>query len=127
MRKDWKSRKQILSVLDDLKGTSIPCEITLYYLGEEFNRTENRGIPIDLNRIPMGIIKGDNDYSLWVTVDTETFILGTQKLSSNERTIPDFYQLINDKYGEYMINYKRKTRLKKILSDPNPPVLIPDK
>jgi hypothetical protein len=124
MRRNRKGIDEILSVLDDLKGTGIPCEITLYYLGEEFNRTKNRGIPINLNRIPLNIIKGDNDYSLWVTVDTETFIIVTHKLSSNE-SITDLYQLINDKYGESMINHQRSTKLKDILSDPNPPKEVP--
>jgi hypothetical protein len=124
-RKKRKSRKLVLDMLKYLKGTGIPCNVTLYYRDEDLQISKKRGIHINLNKIPKHIIKGKDNYHLKIRVDgIHSFFLNSYYFGSynpivNKLYIKELEQLMNDSYGEEIINYKRWTRLNDILSEPD--------
>jgi hypothetical protein len=129
-RKKRKSRKLVLYLLNYLKGTGIPCNVTLYYRDEDLQISKKRGVHINLNKIPRHIIKGKDNYHLRIKVDglnsffLKSFYFGSYNPVINKMYIEELEKEMTDKYGEYITNHKRDHRLKDILSDPNPPKLI---
>ncbi len=126
-RKQRKGRIQVFSVLDYLKGTGVPCNITLYCRDEDCEQTIGRGVHINLNKIPRKIIKGKTNYFLKVLVDNKDryrFYFYSYLPDLNKSTIYDIEKVMNNKYWESMTNHKRKTKLDDILSDNTPLTLI---
>ncbi|MGA3012449.1 MAG: hypothetical protein ABSD71_00295 [Bacteroidales bacterium] len=120
-----KSKKQILSLFEYLKESGVTCEVDLYYLDEDFKPNGRKGVHIDLNKIPMNIINGEENYILSIIIhDTYSFVLENHRPQSNGITINQIELLMDECYGEEIINYKRLTRLNDILNDPNPHPLI---
>jgi hypothetical protein len=112
-------------MLDYLKGTGIPCNVTLYYRDEDLQISKKRGVHINLNKIPRHIIKGKDNYHLRIRVIginrflLENFYFGNYNPIGNENYIKQVEQLMNDNFGEEIINYKRWTRLNDILNEPD--------
>ena len=126
MRRNRKCIDEILSLLDYLKVNDIPCEITLNYQDDGSNPTEKMGcLNIDLNKIPVDIINSNKHYYLSVQIFEDEFILESHRLFSVYPYVTYFGQLMNERYWEDMTNHQRKTKLKDILSDPNPPTQVP--
>lgn len=119
-------------LLNYLKGTGIPCNVTLYHRDEELEILKKRGVHINLNKIPRHIIKGKDNYHLNIRVDGITsfflkyYYFGSYNPVINKMYIEELERLMNDKYGERIINNKRWTRLDDILSDHTPLTEIPD-
>lgn len=114
-----------MSVLDYLKGTGLPCNVTLYYVDEDFDRTWDRGVHINLNKIPKDIIKGEKDYYIKVKVgDFHKFSFQSVRPFNNQSEFNYLERMLFQYYEEEMNNYKRWTRFNDILSDTSPPKLI---
>jgi len=125
MNNNKESLEEVLYVLDYLKGTGVPCDITLYYQDKNFVRTK-RGVHINLDKIPMDIIKGDRNYLLMIMINESHggFVIENHpsilQFSQNKWFIEYLEETMNDNYGEEIINHQRWTRLDDILNDPNP-------
>jgi len=117
-----KSRKQVLSMLEYLNKIGITCNVTLYYLDEDLEFTRERGVHINLNKIPMDIIKGKRDYGVRVKLDGFLpHYFQSHHPFSNEYGRRGLEKSISVIYSEEeIINYNRKKVLDDILNDPNP-------
>ena len=60
-----------MSTLNYLKRTGISFVITLNYLDETYCMNLQRGIEINLNKIPVNIIFGQTNYLMMIRVDDE--------------------------------------------------------
>ena len=119
-----KSRKQVLSMLQFLKG--IPCNVTLYYLDEDLERTRERGVHLNPNTIPLDIINGKRDYEIKVKLDGFLpFNFKSYRPVDNEYEFSSLEKTISQYSDEDIVkNNIRWRRLDDILNDPNPPPLI---
>ena len=124
-RKRRELGKQVVSILDYLKETGLPCNVTLYYLDEELERTRERGVHINIDKIPMDIIKGQRNYSIKLSVKKLPGIPSIKDYDPNKMKFSSIQDCCNYIYGDYITNHKRKTRLDDILNDPNPPTQVP--
>ena len=128
-RKKRKSRKLVLYLLNYLKGTGIPCNVTLYYRDEDLQISKKRGVHINLNKIPRHIIKGKDNYHLNIRVDglnsffLKSYYFGSYNPVINKIYIEELEKEMNNKYWEEITNHQRKTKLKDILNSPDEPLV----
>ena len=117
-------------MLNYLKGTGIPCNVTLYYRDEDLQISKKRGVHINLYKIPRHIIKGKDNYHLIIRVDgiksffLDNYYIGNFNPVGNKMYIEKLEERMNERFGEYMTNHKRKTRLDDILNDTTPLTLM---
>ncbi len=122
-----KSGTQVLTVLDYLKETGVPCKVTLYYPDETYTRDFRRGFRIDLNQYPKkivtDIISSCRKYDLIIKVGKHKFYIQNNTIRMNELEIEHLERLMKK---ESMINQKRWSKLNDILNDPNQSTQVPD-
>jgi len=116
--------KQVLYVLNILKKSDVPCNLTLYYKDEKFNQV-GRGVHITLDKIPMDTINGDNNFLIKVRLGYSCFPFTNYESSLNEYEMLYFEHTLIHKFPEHIKNWKRKDTLDYILSDPNPSTEVP--
>lgn len=118
-----KSRKQVLSMLEYLRGTEVKCNVTLYYLDEDLEPTMERGVHINPNKIPTDIIKGKREYKIRVKLDCFLpYVFQSYHPFNNECERRGLENTITQYFftEEQTINHTRKTRLDDILDDTKP-------
>jgi len=115
-----------LSILDYLKESGVPCKVTLNFLDENSEPIKKRGLPINLNKIPMGIIDSEINYTISIRFGYNRIPFYSYNPTQNQLFTNYIEEFFKSRYNEYMINEKRWNRLDDILNDPNPPTQVPD-
>jgi len=117
-----KSQEQMINMLDYLKESDIPCEVTL----ECFNFPD---LPVSINidfslqpdKLMMSVFKKTIDsYQMRIKVGDRVTVINKYSIKYNQWKIENIKSYIVTNYGEYITNNKRKTILDDILNDPNP-------
>jgi hypothetical protein len=117
-RKMKKCQKQILSLLDDIYKSGLPCEVDLYYLNENRQPSGRNPVHIPLDDIPIEILKEKDNYVLSVILyDLHALLLDSYNSKRNELTRNYIKDLMDNEYYEEIINYQRGEKLKDILND----------
>lgn len=112
---------QISKILIGLYETGTPCNVTLYFQDNEFNRI-GRGIHIDHDRLPLHILLGRRNYVLKIRVNGHNYFMESRN-PLRDPSISFLYRTMTDtlsKMKETFINKDRKQKLDDILDDTKP-------
>ena len=121
------TQQQFMDVLDFLKKSDVPCKVTFFYPEETEKGTRRGKIPINLDdrsieKIDQGVQRKTEIPHLDDSCLSQDFLLYKRTTWYNVWKIDDIKRLLTP---ENITNQKRSTRLKDILSDPNPPTQVP--
>ena len=117
-----KSQEQMINMLDYLKESDIPCEVTL----ECFNFPDppvkiNIDFSLHPDKLMMSVFKKTIDsYQMRIKVGDWVTVIKKYSIKYNQWKIENIKSYIVTNYGEYITNNKRKTILDDIFNDPNP-------
>jgi hypothetical protein len=130
MNKKTKSRKNIVSFMNNLKGLSVPFKVTLIPKDEEYKRKHEPYTYTDTHNVPMGMVDSDENCGIYIFSDNREYdfnipVIDNNRPYHNRKSVLDKIEKeITDKVPEYVINDKRWTVLDDILNDPNPQPLV---
>jgi hypothetical protein len=116
----------ILMMLFGLYTTGIPCNVTLYFQDNEFNRV-GKGIHVNLDQLPIDILVGRKNYVLKIRVNGYNYFVESRN-PERDPSISTLLDILDDsisKMEETFVNEDRKTKLDDILNDPNPSTQVP--
>lgn len=112
---------EIFMMLYGLYRTGIPCNVTLYYQDNEFNRV-GKGIHVNLDQLPLHILRGQRNYVLKVRVNGHNYFVESRN-PNRDPSISTLVNILDDsisKMEETFVNESRKRKLDNILDDTKP-------
>lgn len=124
MKMNQQNFDEIVMVLYGLYKTGIPCNVTLYYQDNEFNRV-GRGIHIDINKVPIDFLIGRRNFVLKIRVNGYNYFVESRN-PNRDPSISTLLDILDDsmsKLEENFVNEDRKTKLDYILDDTKPVTL----